>query len=208
MIPDTYLVRRIPGSMGRDYLREHHYSHSCHNGPMTWGLFDNERLLGVCAFATPCSENVRASVFGRDAVDNVTELHRLFVEDGTPSNTESWFIKRAIQGLLSERPLIHGILSFADSTEGHKGTIYQASNAMFCGMTGRARFWRDPHGSLRHPRQNGHNVTPDEARSYGWIAEMRDAKLRYLFVVGSPAERKTWRRRVLLRPVPYPKAVA
>lgn len=195
-----YEVRQVSGGLGKKFIREHHYTHSCHNGPMCWGLYDDDALIGVCAFATPSSENVRASLFGPSEVDRVTELHRLFVVDGTPKNTESWFIKRAIQGLLEYRPKIRGIISFADSTEGHSGVIYRASNALFCGTTGRARFYRDGEGRLRHPRQNGVNITLEEARSRGWTPEMRDAKNRYVFVVGSPAERRKWRKRLLLEP--------
>lgn len=203
-IPSTYSVRQIPGGVGKAFIREHHYSRSCHNGPMTWGLFDGDRLIGVCAFATPNSENVRASVFGSEHKDAVTELHRLVVLDGTPTNTESWFIRRAIAGLLQYRPGIRAVLTFADGTEGHQGTIYQATNAIYTGTTGRARFYRDGEGRLRHPRQSGVNITPDLAAERGWTAEMRDAKHRYVYMVGGPAQRRHWRDRLLLAPEPYP----
>lgn len=197
MIP--YEVRRIPGGVGKAYIREHHYSRSCHNGPMTWGLFDGERLIGVCAFATPNSEAVRASVFGPEHVNSVTELHRLHIMDETPKNTESWFITRAMKALHTERPNYLAVLSFADGTEGHQGTIYQAANGLYQGTTSRARFWRDTEGRLRHPRQSGHNVTPDEAAAKGWTPEWRDAKHRYLFLL-------TKRHPALVQPTyPYPE---
>lgn len=204
--PDIlYTVRQIPGGVGRAFIREHHYSGSCHNGPMCWGLFEGESLIGVCAFATPNSENVRASVFGPEHKNKVTELHRLVVLDCTPTNTESWFIVRALRGLKEYRPQIWGVLSFADSTEGHRGTIYQATNALYTGMTGRARFWRDTEGRLRHPRQSGHNVTPDEAKARGWTPEMREAKYRYLFLTPSgKREQRVIRKALLQTPLPYP----
>lgn len=201
----NYEVKAIPGGQGRDFIKEHHYSKGCHNGPMCWGLFDGDELIGVCAFATPNSENVRASVFGVEHKSHVTELHRLVVLDGTPTNTESYFIARALRGLHERRPGIWGVLSFADSTEGHRGTIYQATNALYLGTTGRNRFWRDQDGRLRHPRQNGHNITPDEAKEKGWVAEMRDAKHRYLFLVGDgPAHRRQLRKMVVPTEMPYP----
>ena len=201
-----YQVRPISGGQGRDFVRKHHYSRSCHNGPMCWGLLADGELIGVCAFATPSSENVRASVFGADYKDAVTELHRLIVLDGTPTNTESFFISRALQGLRERRPHIRGVLSFADETEGHVGTIYQATNALYCGKTkARARFWRDGEGRLRHPRQSGVNITPAMAAERGWTAEWRDTKHRYLFLLGSKTERRRWRRLLKLSPQPYPK---
>ena len=204
---DRYSVRQIPGGVGKSFIRQYHYSHSCHNGPMCWGLFDGDELIGVCAFATPGSENVRRSVFGPGRESEVTELHRLVVLDVTPKNTESWFVARAMRGLLEYRPNIRAILSFADETEGHRGVIYQALNAIYCGTTGRSRFWRDPEGRLRHPRQGGHNVTPEEASEMGWVSEMRDAKHRYLFLVGSKTQRRASRGRLLLEQKPYPSAL-
>lgn len=207
MIP--YTVRRIAGNTGKAFIVEHHYSRGCHNGPMCWGLFDGDDLIGVCAFATPCSENVRASVFGREHKHRVTELHRLAVIDGTPRNTESWFIARSLRGLKQERPHIWSVLSFADSTQGHYGTIYQASNFLYCGSTGVATFYRDQNGRLRHPRQNGINISLDDARLRGWTPEKRDGKFRYLALL--PDNRSHDRRlRAMVRLVslPYPKGDA
>lgn len=199
-----YSIREIRGGVGRDYLRENHYTRSCHNGPMCWGLFDGEKMIGVIAFATPSSEAVRASLFGLEHKHRVTELHRLFIEDSTPRNTESWFISRALKFLVLKRPDIRGVISFADSTEGHSGVIYQATNALFCGTTGRARFYRDQEGRLRHPRQNGVNISLEEAESRGWTPEMREAKNRYVFLVGN----KKWAKRNLrLETFNYPKGV-
>lgn len=197
-----YSVRQIRGGEGRDYLRDRHYTRSCHNGPMCWGLFDGDYMLGVIAFATPSSEAVRASVFGPDHKNRVTELHRLFVEDGTPKNTESYFISRGLTGLLGVRPSLRGVISFADSTEGHIGIIYQATNALFCGTTGKSRFYRDGEGRLRHPRQNGVNISLDEAERRGWTPEMRNAKNRYLFLVG---DKKWGKRNLKLETYDYPK---
>ena len=171
---------------------------------MAWGLYEEDNLVGVCAFATPCSEAVRRSLFGPGHESEVTELHRLHVQDGTPCNTESWFITQSLKGLKEVRPAIRAVISFADGTEGHIGTIYQACNALYAGTTGSSRFWRDAEGRLRHPRQNGHNVTPAEAAERGWTPERRAAKHRYVLFIGTPSERRRARRDILLPSLPYP----
>lgn len=197
----------VKSSVGKDFIKKYHYSRTCHNGPMTVGLFDGEELVGVCAFATPSSENVRASVWGAEFKDSVTELHRLVVLDRLPTNTESWFIVRALRLLKERKPHINGVLSFADTTEGHVGTIYQATNALYCGETsGRARFWRDDEGRLRHPRQNGVNITPSEAAKRGWVAEYRGKKHRYLFLLpNNRAHKKVLMKELKLGTFSYPK---
>lgn len=190
-----YEVRKIPCKLAKEYIIEHHYSHGCHNAPSPcYGLCDGDNLIGVLMFATPCSENVRASVFGAEYKHNVTELHRLHIMDGTPKNTESWFISRCLKMLRDDKPQIHGIVSFSDLTQGHTGVIYQAANAYRIGQTGKSTFFIDGNGRLRHPRQNGHNVTQDEARAMGWIPVRRDAKNRYLFIIGSKKEKRFYRK--------------
>lgn len=201
-------VAPVQSKIGKAFIIEHHYSHGCHNGPMTYGMFRGNDLVGVCAFATPCSENVRASVFGPGFVDNVTELHRLVLLEEEPRNSESWFIVRALKLLKQRKPHIWAVLSFADATEGHVGTIYQATNAIFTGSSSRACFWVDNDGRLRHPRQNGHNITPAEAQERGWTSMMRDSKYRYLFLLGdSRSHLKLLREACKLPSLPYPKVL-
>lgn len=191
-------IERVKSGFAKEYIRQHHYSRSCHNGPSPcYGLFTKDKrmesgsaLIGVLCFATPCSENVRASVFGHDYKNNVIELHRLFIKDSycsktTPRGTESWFISRCLKKLKTDNPNIWAVLTFADSTEGHTGTIYKATNAKFCGMTSKATFYLDREGRLRHPRQNGVNISTDEAITRGWCPVKRFAKSRYLYLLPS-----------------------
>lgn len=200
-------VTQITGKEGREFIRNHHYTGTCHNGPMCWGLMTTDgEMVGVCAFATPCSEAVRASLFGPEHKDAVTELHRLWTRDDLPANSESWFVSRAIEGLLSYRPSIRGIISFADGTEGHVGYIYQALNFRYCGTTGKTTFYRDADGNLRHPRQCGVNISRAEAKERGWTPERRDAKYRYVLIVGhNRRDKREFENLFLLDSEEYPK---
>lgn len=155
-------------------------------------LFGGEKLIGVLMFATPCSEAVRASVFGKDYKDTVIELHRLHILDVTPKNTESWFISKCLKLLKEDKPRIKAVISFADTTQGHNGTIYQATNFYYIGKTSPATFYLDSDGRLRHPRQNGVNISKTKAKELGWIPTKRQAKKnRYLiFVANSKREKK------------------
>jgi len=57
--------------------------------------------------------------------------------------------------------VIWGVLSFSDTTEGHSGIIYKATNAHRIGITGKTIFHEDEAGRLRHPRQCGMNITKE-----------------------------------------------
>lgn len=188
----NYEVRKISAKIAKEYLIKNHYSHGCHNGPSPcYGLFDKDELIGALAFATPCSENVRASVFGEKYKDSVIELHRLHIKDVTPRNTESWFISRCLKLLKEDRPQTKAVISFSDSTQGHQGTIYRATGFYYIGHTGNATFYLDENNRLRHPRQNGVNITKEMAKEKGWKPVKRFAKNRYLYILAnSKVEKK------------------
>lgn len=201
-------VGKINSKLGKEFVIQHHYSHGIHNGPMCYGMYEKDILVGVCAFATPCSENVRSSVFGKQYKNRVTELHRLVLLDRMPHNSESWFISRSLKLLKINKPDLWGILSFADQTQGHVGTIYQACNAIYTGTSNKATFYIDIDGRLRHPRQNGINITSSKARQLGWIPTKREGKHRYLFL--TPTDKRELRdmeEKLLLESLPYPKQI-
>lgn len=199
---ENYEVRRIPAKQAKEYIIKNHYSHGCSNAPSPcYGLFElGGGMIGCLMFATPCSENVRRSVFGAEYKDAVTELHRLHIMDCTPKNTESWFISKCLKLLLKDKPNIHGVLTFSDTTQGHNGTIYKATNAYRCGSTGKAWFYRDETGRLRHPRQQGVNITKQEALERGWTIERRNAKNRYLYIIGTKAQIRFFTKRCKIIP--------
>ena len=191
MIP--YTIERIQTKIAKEYIHKNHYSHGSHNRPSPcYGLFDGENLIGVCMFATPCSENVRASLWGKDNVDHVTELHRLHILDCTPKNTESWFISRCLKLLKTSKPIIWGVLSFSDTTVGHTGVIYKATNAYRIGQSSPAMFYLDENGRLRHPHQCGVNITRKMALEKGWTLEKRMSKNRYLWLLPDSKHHKKW----------------
>lgn len=203
-----YAVAAIPATIGKKFIVQHHYSKGVHNGPMCFGLMKNGTLVGVCAFAAPSSENVRASLFGEEYKDSVTELHRLVLLDEVPKNAESFFIVRALRELKKQRPYYRAVISFADPTQNHVGTIYQATNAIFCGSSSPATFYLDADGRLRHPRQNGKNVTAEMAAELGWTPTKREGKYRYVYLLGeNKTELKQLKRLFKLEAQPYPKAV-
>lgn len=181
-----YHIERLDCETAKRYIREHHYSHGSHNAPSPcYGLFNGIYLIGVLMFAVPCSENVRRSVFGKGYEDYVLELHRLHILDGTPKNTESWFVSRCLKMLRKDHPQTKAVISFSDISEGHHGTIYRACSFYQCGSTGSAIFYRDQLGRLRHPRQCGVNIKPEEAEKLGWKKEKRNSKNRYIYILGN-----------------------
>lgn len=114
-----------------DHLIQRHYLHcwptivAC-----TLGLREGEEYIGVIVFALPPRETNK-----RYSVAQSLELARLFIEDSAPKNSETWFIARAIRYIKRRFPKVELLVSYADPSVGHKGTIYKAANWILDGRT-------------------------------------------------------------------------
>jgi len=69
--------------------------------------------------------------------EEVLEIKRLFIEDRFDSkNMESFVISHSLKLIKQEFPSVKIIITFADESQGHMGTIYQATNAIYLGKSG------------------------------------------------------------------------
>ena len=189
--PLPYAVRPISFLKAREFVTLHHYMRGMGNSATgTFGLFDGAHLIGVLAFMTPCSERVRACVFGPEYVQRVTELHRLVILDVTPPNAESYFIARALNGLKEAKPHLWAVVSFADSGAGHVGTIYQATNGLYYGPSKPKPAFVDAQGRSRSPRQCKVTLTVKDALARGWTIAKPSVKHRYCFTLPNDRRHK------------------
>jgi len=100
------------------------------------GLFDQESIsfIGAIVFALPPRETAK-----RYGVGVAWELARLFIEDVTPKNAETWFMARAIKLVKKIHPEVDLLVSYSDTSAGHTGTIYRAGNWIPDGHTDQGR---------------------------------------------------------------------
>ncbi len=98
------------------------------------GLFSGDEAIGVIVFALPPRQT-----FVRYGVKLAWELARLFILDVTPKNTESWFISRAVSDVKKHRKDVSVLVSYADPSAGHSGTIYKACSWISDGRTDQER---------------------------------------------------------------------
>jgi hypothetical protein len=85
--------------------------------------------IGCAVFAAPPRE------VNRRYGTTVWELARLFIVNEVPRNAETWFIGKCVRHIKRTRPSVGALLSYADPSAGHKGTIYRAANWRVDGMT-------------------------------------------------------------------------
>ena len=67
------------------------------------------------------------------------ELARVYLLDGIPRNAESWLIGKSCRWIRSNHREVRFLVSYADPSAGHRGTIYEASNWIDDGRTDEGR---------------------------------------------------------------------
>ena len=78
--------------------------------------------LGVIVFALPPRET--SARYGGET----WELARLWIDDSVPQNGETYLIARAVRHIRKYHLTVKTLVSYADPTVGHAGTIYRAAN--------------------------------------------------------------------------------
>lgn len=91
-------------------------------------------LVGCCVFALPPRETHR-----RYGVSLSWELARFYLVDAMPNNAETFFCARAIRYIKRTRRDVAALVSYADPSVGHAGTIYKAGGWRSDGRTDQER---------------------------------------------------------------------
>jgi len=106
-----------------NWMVEKHYLHKWPGVVLKiFGLMHDGKCVGTCIYSMPAIQ-INKRYGGK-----CWELARLWIDDIMPKNSETWFIAKTIQILRKERPEVEGLVSFADPSAGHSGTIYKAGN--------------------------------------------------------------------------------
>lgn len=121
------------------FIEHWHYSKNV-NGLTTdycFKLLDEEKnVIGAMIYGKIAMANVWKKYSENEY--ELIELKRLCCIDNTPKNTESFFIGQTLRWLKNNTN-IKKVISYADTTYLHKGTIYKASNFSYEGMTAKGK---------------------------------------------------------------------
>ncbi len=124
-IRQNYHIEEIPYQTAMEIVIKNHYLHRKCPCSKAYGLIDNRtnEIKGVVTYGVSCSSTLLKGICGEEEMHNVYELNRLWVSDDVEKNGESFLIANTLKLLDKEI-----IVSFADSSQGHIGYVYQATN--------------------------------------------------------------------------------
>jgi hypothetical protein len=196
-------VKPIDNSVAQQVVVTHHYLHRKAPCSQAFGLFDDAgELRGVVMYGTPSSSSLRAGIAGKDQASNVVELTRLWIDDSTPKNSESYLIGNSIKHCAKEI-----VVSFADTSQNHLGIVYQATNWIYTGLSAKRTDWQ-VQGIDKHGHTWADKYTAVEMRQlFGdkFTLVPRSRKHRYIYLNAKGKRRKELLALLRYEQQPYPK---
>ena len=99
----------------------------------------NPDLVYVAALGDAFGANEERGVYRSRDGGETWELARLWLEDSVPQNAETWLIAKAVKYIRQNLPAVKVLVSYADPSAGHRGTIYKAANWIADGRTDQER---------------------------------------------------------------------
>lgn len=201
-------VKPIPSKETYPFLLEIHYAKRIPSISYAFGLFSREKLIGVVTYGTPPSPTLRAGLAGTENKDYVLELNRLCLKYNR-KNEASFLVGRSLKML----PTPSIVISFADTSQGHLGVVYQACNFTYHGLSAKRTDWKIKgrehlHGQTIADEFRGvKNRAKAIREKYGddFYLAPRPRKHRYIYIVGNKRDKKKLFKEIRYEQKPYPK---
>lgn len=203
---DDYDIKKIDYKTAMELVIEKHYLHRRAPCSVAFGLFckEDNSLVGVVIYGVSVSSTLLKGICGEEESKNVYELTRLWLDDKLPRNCESYLIGNSIK--LLDREII---VSFADTSQGHIGYVYQATNFIYTGLSSKfkdalVRGYENQHHS---GYANGMSIAmmKDTFGEENVYYKERPRKHRYIYFNCSKKRKRELLKKLKYKIEPYPK---
>lgn len=203
-----YTVKQVTREECKHFILDIHYARRFPSVSYAYGLFEDEELVGIVTYGTPSSAPLRRGIAGDEHIKDILELNRLCLLNNK-KNEASMLVSKSLK-LLPQKKIV---ISFADTSQGHLGTVYQACNFTYHGLSAKRTDW----ALYSKPHLHGQTIG-DEFRGmknraqlmrdkYGddFYLKPRPRKHRYIYLVGSVGWKKYIKRKLKYPQEVYPQ---
>lgn len=200
-IKDKYKVKSIDNYQCKEWFLYKHYAKRMPPISYAFGLFDNENILhGVISFGD-CGGSTQSHTLIEGY--KINELNRLCISEGLEKNILSFFVSQSLN--LLPKPM--AIISYADTTLGHHGYIYQATNWIYAGKTSKdvnlKKGTEILHRKSFYDKFGKSSKAEFIKQGYEIIESLE--KHRYFMFLGNKKEVKDMKSKLTYPILPYPK---
>ena len=185
------------------WLLEKHYAKRIPQIMHAFGLYVDGVLKGIVTYGIPASPALCMGICGKEYSDKVLELNRLCLMENN-KNESSFLVSHSIQ--LLPKPTI--VVSYADTSQGHVGYVYQATNFLYTGLSANRVDWTIKGMEHKHSKTISDGMTLESIKEkYGddFYYTERSRKHRYILFHGSKTDKKIMRKLLKYNIKPYPK---
>jgi hypothetical protein len=216
-IKNKYKIKSIDNYECKEWLIYKHYAKRIPSISYAFGLHDlNNIIIGVVTYGRPVSHPLIKNAFNGEYQNNFLELNRLVINDNYEKNLLSFFVSESLKML----PKPNVIVSYADTSQGHHGYIYQATNWIYTGLSEKFKDYTIKGFEHLHSasimdmvgRSDGENGHIDKVallkKRFGvenvYMID-RPQKHRYFYFLGNKNEIKKMKNLLKYQQMPYPK---
>lgn len=142
----AYEVRVCPLKDGQAMVAKYHYARGGSNTCVYMhGLYERStsRLVGVAWWLPPT--RVACESVNKADWKKVLSLTRLVCLPDAPKNAASFLLGHSVRLIRKDGRFV-SLVTYADESQGHTGTIYRAANWTYVGRTGPYPRWLDKDG--------------------------------------------------------------
>jgi hypothetical protein len=207
---NNFKFQEISYQCAKDFIMRYEWVGNMGTSKYCYGLLFNGKLGGVVCFGPPISPTKYKKIFVVEYRDSVFQLTRGATNYWAPKWCASKLISLALTHLRNNTKY-RIVVAYADPEAGEVGTIYQACNAIYLGMT-------QPGGSKKYII-NGHTYDPRKvgvkfgSRARDHIIKIDpnfktiplQPKHRYIFVLLNRNEKKDFLKKISNFIQDYPK---
>lgn len=175
-----YTFRDAPLAELAAFIRAEHYAKGCSNTAVyAHGMYCNGRLVGAALWLPPtkvCAQSVHPDW------RRVLSLSRLAIASSEPQNAASMLIGRSVRAIRKSKRWA-ALVTYADESQGHTGTIYKATNWTDCGVTKPEPRWVDAAGRQVSRKVGPKTRTAAQMVALGYRCEGKFRKRKFVMVL-------------------------
>lgn len=203
-------VEQIPFRDANAFIREYEWLGHIGAAKYYFGLKIDALLAAVACYTTPSAPNAYRSLLGPKLSPHVYQLCRGASAHWAPDWAASRVISYSLRTLARSRGA-KAVVAYADPAAGEIGTVYQASNAIYLGMTRSRGPGKYVIGGVEYHARAVQKLFGCAAHDYlvtidpGYQRIQRTKKHWYVFVVCKGLARRELMDRLAPLSKPYPK---